>query len=162
MLLVGHFPPKRCACGGINADGHLVILRLRILHLWSTMERSTGTALQEYRSQAIRFWERGRLLYWCSLTAATVFALIQTMAARPNLPFGSLVGMSSAIALISCFIGANACFSVVYLFEFLFMGTRHQKTFHGMRALLLLVGSLFGSVLAYALAQEWLSMPVIW
>lgn len=108
--------------------------------------------LKAYRGEALRYWERGRLIYLAVLALATLFAYFYTADKGAFGTTGPLQALSILFAWVGAFIGANVCYSVVYLFEFLVMGTRVQQLFHSFRWLFLVAGCLFGFALSWVIA----------
>ena len=112
------------------------------------MERSTGTALQEYRSQAIRFWEHGRLWYLAALLLVSVLALL--LAAEVHgLRASCLVDPALVLEAVMCFVGANVCYSFGYVPELLVMGGPFEQTYRRYRKGMWAVGTLFAMALAF-------------
>lgn len=110
------------------------------------MDESTVTA---YRRQAVRFWERARVLYLALLTAVTCITFLLSANAGPISTRGFFHDLDAIFVWTFCFIGANVCYSVVYMLEFLFMGTFLQPFYRSIRWVLFAVGSLFAMALAF-------------
>ncbi|MBX2973607.1 MAG: hypothetical protein KF797_10920 [Flavobacteriales bacterium] len=110
-------------------------------------------ALRAYRLQAFRYWERGRAIYLVMLAVATAIAFAQTADKGSFGTYGPFHAFGILFGWVGAFIGANVCYSVVYLLEFLVMGSRVQQLFHSLRWILLLGGCLFGSALAWVIAM---------
>ncbi|MFZ1691960.1 MAG: hypothetical protein WAT74_02080 [Flavobacteriales bacterium] len=108
--------------------------------------------LASYRRQAIRYWEKGRLIYLGCLVLVVALVYVQTMPYGRFVAQGPLHVWSILFGWIACFIGANACYTAVYVLEFLFMGTMLQDFYLRSRWLALVGGIAFAMVLAYACA----------
>ncbi len=109
----------------------------------------TPTAAPNFPS-ALRFWERGRLLYNAILMAVVMLWLALTWPHfRPSLTLGSLEAMLF-LALM-----ANLCYSAAYLTEFFLQPFVPAERWPGVRRALWTVGMLFALVLEnYWIADE--------
>lgn len=103
----------------------------------------------------MRYWEKRRWWFNAFLVPPTILGYIpgEIISAgvgdRPNFGwFGVLVVIG-----LAC-VAANACYSVVYIPEFVLMGRRTYHYFARNRDLLFVVGVSFGVVLAYQIARE--------
>lgn len=110
--------------------------------------------LKAYRYAVVHYWERARWLYLALLALATVLGSFLGGTRAHAFADEALFDLGSLILLAFLFVAANACYSVVYLLEFLVMGTRVQEIFHHYRWLLLGAGCLLGSALAYGISYE--------
>lgn len=109
--------------------------------------------LKAYRYAVVRYWERARWLYLALLAAATVLGYFLGGTRAHAFSDETLFDLGTLILLAFLFVAANACYSVVYLLEFLVMGTRVQEIFQHYRWLLLGAGCLLGTVLAFGISN---------
>jgi hypothetical protein len=88
---------------------------------------STLGSLRTYRNQRLLYWERRRLVFLGLLCVPTALVLLSSEiigAAVADKGGGLLM---TFIYLLVGFVGANACYSVEYIPEFLLMGTRWMR-----------------------------------
>ena len=113
---------------------------------------SPEETLRSYRRAAVRFWERGRLIYLSALAFSSVLAFLLTTDAGPIGSYGPAHAFGILFAWTASFIGANVCYSIVHLLEFLVMGSRSEALFHSFRWVILAIGSMFGMAPAFVTA----------
>lgn len=114
-------------------------------------------SLRTYRNQRLLYWERRRLIFLGLLCIPTALVLLSSEiigAAVADKGGGLLIAL---IYLLVGFVGANACYSVVYIPEFLLMGTQWIKLWERARVWIFLVGCMVGIVFAFGYCKE-----VIW
>lgn len=112
--------------------------------------RETLDALRDHRRAVMRFWESRRLVFLALLAVVTGLAYVWFSAPRHLLlQFPSPFGFAG---LLFYFIGANACYSLVYVVEFLLMGTRWHAVYIRHRWMMFVGGCLWGMILTYPLA----------
>jgi len=112
------------------------------------------TTIREYRSEAIRYWERGRIIYLVVLAIVTLTTCLMTMDQGPFRAKGPFHDIGILFGWVAAFVGANLCYSVVYLLEFLFMGTVLERLYRACRWVLLIVGCAFGAALAFVMSYS--------
>lgn len=105
--------------------------------------------LNESRKAAIKFWERWRIAYNLALMPPTfvgyVHGGINVSLGAPELSFAETAGI-----LLLAILGANLCYTIAYVFEFFLLDSRlHQAWLRTGRPAILLLGILFGMILAY-------------
>jgi len=94
-------------------------------------------------SNALRFWERGRILYNAVLTLVVLLWVTLTWPHfRPAMTLGSLE------ALIALALAANVCYCAAYLVEFFMQAVLPEHAWRRFRQTLWVLGMLFGMVLA--------------
>ena len=108
--------------------------------------------LRAHRAAVIRYWERARLMYNGALLLVTALAWGHSIFKYQGIDHAVRFDLFTLIALVFFSVAANLCYSVVYLIEFLVMGTGVQPLFHHYRWVLLVAGLLFALSLAYVIA----------
>lgn len=137
------FPRKRGAWG----DWHPPIITF-IRPIVNMMTEYSAETKEEYRSQAIRFWERGRLWYLglLALSSLTGLMLISTM---QRFQWTCLIEPVVVVEGILCFIGTNICYTFGDVPELLVMGGPLEAHYRRYRKLLWLAGTLLSMLLAF-------------
>lgn len=111
------------------------------------------TVLSTYRREVVSYWERRRWVYLGVLTLATLLGFLPLFIS--GIQQHALHGLNwvvGVLLLACCFVATNACYSVVYLLEFVVMGTRLHQPFHELRTGLLILGCVLGAGLAFVTA----------
>lgn len=108
-----------------------------------------------YRAKAISYWERRRRIFLGLLVVPTLggFFLTSEVVGSFDDPVTAPVWFT-VMQFGFAFVGANVAFSLVYVLEFGFMGTRWQQAYCGRRRSIFLVGCLLGLVLAANMAHQ--------
>jgi len=104
-------------------------------------------------SNALHFWERGRVLYNAVLTVVVVLWIGLTWPHfRPAMTMGSLE------ALIALALAANACYCAAYVVDFLMQALVPSEAWRRFRQTMWVLGMLFGILLEnYWIVDE---MPI--
>jgi hypothetical protein len=101
-------------------------------------------------SNAVRFWERGRILYNAILTLIVLLWLVLTW---PHFRAALTPGPLEAFIVLA--LAANLCYSAGYLADFFMQGLLPSQHWHRLRQLLWVVGMLFAILLEnYWIADE--------
>tara|TARA_B100002052_G_C15321172_1_gene349818 strand:- start:66 stop:455 length:390 start_codon:yes stop_codon:yes gene_type:complete len=108
--------------------------------------------LRELRREALTYWEKRRILYNLLLVAAGWFGWTFSQSITYHIDDrepASVTNPEVIIALIILFVGANICYSTVYILEFFFMSEKKGKfwPFPG-RTIFLILGCILGMMLA--------------
>jgi hypothetical protein len=105
---------------------------------------------REERRAAIRFWERGRLVYNVVLAIPAIGAY--SLGADMSAAIGDLPAFGTtkvARLFVEAALGANVLFTLVYALEFLLGDLTSRPTRRRIRLSVLVFGILFGAVLAF-------------
>lgn len=111
--------------------------------------------LAAHRHEVMRYWERNRLTYLACLTIATVLGYLpgwEISSGIGDRPCFGTVGL--VLAFGAGFVVANCCYSVVYVPEFILMGTRLYKWWRKLRLGLVIAGCILGMALAFDFSRE--------
>jgi hypothetical protein len=109
-------------------------------------------ALTSYRKGVVRFWESRRPIFLSGLAVLTTLAYFHYTA--PKHLLAEFPSVMCLLGLGFYFVCANLCFSLVYMVEFLLMGTRWQPLLQRCRWWLFVAGCAFGAALTYPMAYD--------
>jgi uncharacterized BrkB/YihY/UPF0761 family membrane protein len=104
----------------------------------------------EWKKATIRHWERRRIAHNLMLIPPTLFGYLLPagisagVGDQQRLPFVTVLGL-----LVACAIGANICYSFIYVLEFWFGSENPNRPWnkHG-RSVMFVIGTLFAMFLA--------------
>lgn len=113
--------------------------------------------LRAYRFARLRYWERRRLIFLGLLVMPAALALFSSEVVSAAVGDMGLDALVMLAYLFIGFAGANACYSVVYIPEFLLMGTHWVRYWNRMRLSVFIVGCMVGILFTFIFCRE-----VIW
>lgn len=101
------------------------------------------------RKKAIEYWERCRWIYVGLLIPPTLLGLWIGRSASGIGEFDAARLLAQAIMLGVAVVAANVMYSLVYVIEFLFLGTRkHGHYAANIRPMILILGCILGMLLS--------------
>jgi hypothetical protein len=108
-----------------------------------------------YRMKAIRYWERRRRWIFLGLLAlASLGGFFLTSEVAGAIDMATAPAWFTVLQFAFGFVGANVAYSLVYVLEFGFMGTRWQRAYWASRRTIFVLGYLLGMALAAIMAQQ--------
>ncbi len=103
--------------------------------------------LRDYLTDAIKFWERGRILYNVILAAIVV---IHFLAAYPA--SRTQLSLDAALGLFLLAVIANVAYCAAYLVDIFAQASGFREIWRRYRWLLFAIGTLFASVITHFVA----------
>ena len=105
--------------------------------------------LTRFRNQAIRYWERRRIIYLLLLIPPTVVGYMASQLFPQLIKKSSYADYELIAMLGAAFIGANIVYCFAYVIEFLTIGTKFRESYENQgRTILFIAGYLLGILLA--------------
>lgn len=104
--------------------------------------------LQEHASDAIRFWERGRIIYNAALVLVVVLHFVAGYPASKN-----VLSINLGLGLFLLAVVANILYCSAYVVDLFAQSTDFRDTWRRYRWLLLVIGTTFAAVIAHFMSQ---------
>ncbi|MBL7981587.1 MAG: hypothetical protein JNL52_07220 [Flavobacteriales bacterium] len=120
-----------------------------------------STSLRYYRNQRLVYWERRRIIFLGLLLIPTALVLLSSEVIGAAVADMSSDLLAILFYLLVGFVGANACYSVVYIPEFLLMGTSWMRYWDRARVWIFISGCAIGFVFTLLHCKDaiWLIQP---